>query len=665
MKKLSKNRLAMIASLDLQSFSPETIANIWSKYETALHYSIKNNGKQYTLGLYKDCYAFLRNYLLELPTQPISFCKVDSKGIPKPLWVLRPLIKGSRENQRLALSIARSFEQIRLEVDYSSLDAITDEMPRETEKSVRDLSKKFKRFLKRFTLKRKWYLGALSDPIQPWSKVITSLSKGPNGPTVASAHLDAIAVSQAPELAKSIEELNRALGQDWITSWMKQQSDASDSKETYYTGRIGSSAEPAGKTRIFAIGDYWSQLSLKPIQISLYRTLQSISTDATSDQDKGFSSLVKESSGHPTYCFDLSSASDRIPAKMQRYRLELMANRHVAESWYSVMTKRDFFVKATGQSVRWAVGQPLGLLSSFPSFALWHHDIVQFAANWENFHKGRPLRFFKQYRILGDDIVIYNKEVARRYQWLLKRIGLTINLQKSVIGDSVNSQIEFAKRLALRGKEMSSIKHNILSKNDIHSILDLVELLGKRDFISPDTSHHGLSRILKSEDLRRLQYIIWLRLSSEPTLLCGNSDLTVTREDINKRIISKRTERIIKKAMEIKPLDMETEFPNLVNGFKSIGVSCDEKTLADRSIGDLSGSHPIVLALTQTSRELQFLMFTVLDDLEPDTVAPVEYLPVVSSRSYYHDRKAANRYLSEIILECFEEALDEQRSSKA
>jgi len=122
---------------------------------------------------------------------------------------------------------------------------------------------------------------------------------------------------------------------------------------------------------------------------------------------------------------------------------------------------------------------------------------------------------------------------------------------------------------------------------------------------------------------------------------------------------------IIKKATEIKPLDMETEFPNLKKGFKSIGVSCDEKTLADRSIGDLSGSHPIVLALTQTSRELQFLMFTVLDDLEPDTVAPVEYLPIVSSRSYYSDRKAVNRYLSEIILECYQEALDEQNQSKA
>jgi hypothetical protein len=332
MIKLSKNRLAMIASLDLHNFTPEKVSDIWIKYETGLHRSIKNNGKQYTLGIYKDCYAFLRNYLLELPTQPLSFCKVDSQGIPKPLWALRPLIKGSRDNQRLALSIARSYEQIRLEIDYSNLESITDEMSQETERSVRGLSKKFKRFLKRFTRKRKWYLGSLSDPIQPWGKVLTTLSKGPNGPAVASSHLDAKAVLQDEVLAKSIEDLNSALGQDWITSWMKQQASSSSSEEKCYTGRLGFSAEPAGKTRIFAIGDYWSQLSLKPIQISLYRALQSISTDATSNQDQGFSSLIKESTGHPTYCFDLSSASDRIPAKMQRYRLELMSNRHVAEN---------------------------------------------------------------------------------------------------------------------------------------------------------------------------------------------------------------------------------------------------------------------------------------------------------------------------------------------
>jgi hypothetical protein len=264
---------------------------------------------------------------------------------------------------------------------------------------------------------------------------------------------------------------------------------------------------------------------------------------------------------------------------------------------------------------------------------------------------------------LGDDIVIFNKVVARRYQWLLKKIGLTINYSKSIIGDQENYQIEFAKRLALRGKEMSSIKYNILNKNDILSMLDLVEILYKRDFISPDTGHCGLSQVLKSEDLRRFQYMLWLRASVEPTLNIeyGNFTLKLTRDEIIQSIITKRTANIIQKAMEITPLDMETEFPNLVRNFQSIGVSYNEKTLADRSIGSLTGSHPIVLALTQTSRELQFLMFSVLDDLEPDTVSPVEYLPVVSSKSYYSDRKAANRYLSEILLACYQEALDDQR----
>jgi hypothetical protein len=328
------------------------------------------------------------------------------------------------------------------------------------------------------------------------------------------------------------------------------------------------------------------------------------------------------------------------------------------------MTDRHFHIKNTGENVRWKVGQPLGLLSSFPSFALWHHDIIQLSYNWENLKRGKPLRFFKQYRVLGDDVVIFNTKVAMRYQWLLKQIGVEINLSKSIIGTSESSQIEFAKRLAKDGREMSSIKYNILSKSDTLSILDLVELLHKRDFISTDSGHYGLSNILKSEDLRRLQYMIWLRTSDEPTLECRYTSVTFNRADIIQRIISKRTKNIIEKAMKIKPLDMEVELPNLSKGFSSIGVPCNEKVLADRSIGSLKGSHPIVLALTQTSRELQFLMFTVLDDLEPDTVSPVEYLPVVSSKSYFNDRKDVTRYLCKIILESFEEALDEKSIHK-
>jgi len=326
------------------------------------------------------------------------------------------------------------------------------------------------------------------------------------------------------------------------------------------------------------------------------------------------------------------------------------------------MTRRNFYIKPLKRNVRWEVGQPLGLLSSFPSFSLWDHDFIQFAANYERFHNGKPLRFFKEYRLFGDDVVIYDKEVAQRYQNLMSMIGVKINLTKSVLGDKDNNQIEFAKRLALRGQEMSSIKHNILEKSSEIHMLDLVDILRERGFIAPDTDHYGLHRVLKSEDLQRFRYISWLRnnVDAHLEIKIGSSTFCLTREEMMQRIVTKRTQNIIDKAMKIKSLDMERDLPDIQDGFKSICVPCSDKALTDRSIGDLSGSHPIVLSLTQTSRELQFLMFTVLDDLEPGTVSPVEYLPIVSIKSYFSDLSTARVYLSKILLECFQEALDER-----
>jgi hypothetical protein len=100
----------------------------------------------------------------------------------------------------------------------------------------------------------------------------------------------------------------------------------------WVTGRLGFSAEPAGKKRVLANGAYLSKTSLKVIQDSLYNTLKSISTDSTENQDKGFKTLLLESSGKPTYCFDLTAASDRIPAEMQKYRLELLGGQALGEA---------------------------------------------------------------------------------------------------------------------------------------------------------------------------------------------------------------------------------------------------------------------------------------------------------------------------------------------
>lgn len=259
--------------------------------------------------------------------------------------------------------------------------------------------------------------------------------------------------------------------------------------------------------------------------------------------------------------------------------------------------------------------------------------------------------------------MIYDEEVARRYQSLMSKIGISINLAKSVIGDKDNSQIEFAKRLALRGKEMSSIKHNILNKTSEIHLLDLVDILRERDFIAPDAAHCGLHRVLGSKDLLRLRYLFWLRspVSSSLKIIEGKDTLEITRETMMQSIIAKRTQNIIEKAMKIKPFNHSKEILTLEEGFKSIDVPYSEAALTSKSIGDFSPIHPIVLSLTQTSRELQFLMFSVLDDLEPETVSPVEYLPVVSIKSYFSDLSTTRGYLSKILLECFQEALDEER----
>jgi len=436
-----------------------------------------------------------------------------------------------------------------------------------------------------------------------------------------------------------------------------------NSSDDYLTGRLGFSAEPGGKTRVFAIADYWSQTSLKVIQDSLYNTLRTISTDTTANQDKGFKSLLKMSVGKETYCFDLTAASDRLPAEMQKYRLELLGGQALGEAWHSVMTDRTFLVKKTGKKLRFEVGQPLGLLSSFPSFSLFHHDIVQFAYCRCRSRKGLPLKFFRDYRLLGDDIVILNKEVADEYQFLMQDVlGVAINMSKSVIGDSKNSQIEFTKRLALNGKEMSSVKRNILTKNDMQSMLELVDILLNRDFISPDTSHYGLYPFLSSKEQTMFSFMLWVRSGCEAPFDRVTPPCLIERESFNEKLREKRSQNLMEKTAlidkylnEALPLDVL---------YRKSSVPYSERALG---LSELSGDnlmlHPLVWAINQTGLDLSIALSTIWDEQSPD-VSPVEYLPIVSTRSYFHTpRKRSLEYLAGVILDVYNELSDETKLS--
>jgi len=82
--------------------------------------------------------------------------------------------------------------------------------------------------------------------------------------------------------------------------------------------------------------------------------------------------------------------------------------------------------------------------------ALTHHAMVQFCA----FRCGIP-GWFGLYAVLGDDLVIADSRVARKYRALCRLLGVEIGLNKSLV--SKGKTLEFAKKLFFQGEDISGL----------------------------------------------------------------------------------------------------------------------------------------------------------------------------------------------------------------
>jgi len=67
--------------------------------------------------------------------------------------------------------------------------------------------------------------------------------------------------------------------------------------------------------------------------------------------------------------------------------------------------------------------------------------------------------------VLGDDLVLFDKEVADRYLSLCKQLGVAINLSKSIISES-KPVIEFVKRTSLNGVDVSALPFKEIFSNN-------------------------------------------------------------------------------------------------------------------------------------------------------------------------------------------------------
>lgn len=117
-----------------------------------------------------------------------------------------------------------------------------------------------------------------------------------------------------------------------------------------------------GKSRVFAIVDYYSQSVLKPLHDTLFILLKRIPSDRTFVQSDGILSSFKALPGHSYHSIDLSNATDRFPVEIQRRLLAELFNQQYADEWVKVLTQYGFDYQ--GKSVLYRTGQPMGAYSS-------------------------------------------------------------------------------------------------------------------------------------------------------------------------------------------------------------------------------------------------------------------------------------------------------------
>jgi len=149
-----------------------------------------------------------------------------------------------------------------------------------------------------------------------------------------------------------------------------------------------------------------------------------------------------------------------------------------------LLVDRDYTLcheKYGTHTVRYAVGQPMGALSSWAMLAVTHHFLVQIAAHRAGL--SRPGLWYSNYELLGDDIVIFDASVAHQYLLVMAGIGVPINVSKSVVAR--NCSFEFAKVTGSYGQNVSAISWKMfMSQASLMGRVNIVFSLIQKGIIS-------------------------------------------------------------------------------------------------------------------------------------------------------------------------------------
>jgi hypothetical protein len=172
-------------------------------------------------------------------------------------------------------------------------------------------------------------------------------------------------------------------------------------EERLRLGKLSVIHEAAGKNRIIAINDYWSQCILYILHEYLFKLLPWFSTDATFDQEGTLRKFTERTDIKYHASYDLSSATDLVPKALYHLILVPIFGQEFSSRWLDLLTDKTFTWTPSAETIkkvqrgnkarpiakyrhkmlplRYTRGQPMGAYSSWGLLAFAHHMVVQAA----------------------------------------------------------------------------------------------------------------------------------------------------------------------------------------------------------------------------------------------------------------------------------------------
>jgi len=291
-------------------------------------------------------------------------------------------------------------------------------------------------------------------------------SSGPNGSTLRNAHMEV----RDPWFKKNVDNIKILLDDRPITyKTMLQYESISPKLDKYLqkagigkvlerpwnqTSKLMLVPDVEYKQRCVGIHPYLFNETMRGTHYGASMFLKKLESDCTWDQNK-IKDFVKAFWGKERFsCFDLKDFSDRLPIWIQEVVISRLYSAEKAKAW-SDMFRSMTYSQDIGQEIKYEVGTSMGGISSWPVAALTHHVLVQMASKMSVEQKKLKLKenkLFMDYRLLGDDLVICNDDVATNYKSICNMLGLVIQMEKSY--QSANF-VEFAKRYFYKSREVS------------------------------------------------------------------------------------------------------------------------------------------------------------------------------------------------------------------